>query len=149
MKGLRGRILDEEHGSALVEFALVIPVFALVLLGTFQFMFLVYATSRLHWDVEQSARCAVISRSYSSAPAGDPTVGCQTIALTQTYATSIYNGPRLTSLTFTPTEETTCSGRQVAGSGTYSFRAGLVNLSVPISAKACFPTLIDPATPWT
>jgi Flp pilus assembly protein TadG len=149
MKRFPGRVLDEEHGSALVEFALVIPVFAMVLLGTFQLMFMVYATSRLHWAVEQSARCAVISRSYSSAPAGDPTVGCQSKGSTTTYANSIYNGPRLTSLTFTPTEEPTCSGRQVAGSGTYSFRAGLVNLSVPITAKACFPTPIDPATPWT
>lgn len=143
------RFLDEERGSSVTEFALLIPVFALILLGTIQMMFMVYSSSTLHYAAEQAARCAVVSKSYATAPVGDPSLGCQTKSSTSSYATSIYSGPHLTSLAFTATENATCGGRKVVGAGTYGFRTGLVNIDVPVSATACFPTFIDPALPWT
>lgn len=139
----------QDSGSSAVEFALVIPGVALVVLAVFHMCFLAYATSSLHWTVEQAARCSVISKNYTSAPSGDTSAGCQTKALTKSYAVSIYKGPYLglSTSSFTATEDSTCGGRKVTGSGTYSIPTGFVNISVPISAQACFPTTVTGT--WT
>lgn len=148
MRRTATKLLRQEGGAAAVEFAMVFPIFALIVLGLFQVMTLVYSTSSIHWAAEQAARCAVISKSYNPAPVGDPSLGCQTRSSTQSYAATIYKGPQI-SPTFVASEDSTCAGRRVLGSGTYQFRAGPVSINVPLSAKACFPTYIDPTTPWT
>lgn len=140
--------LRQEGGAAAAEFAMVFPIFALIVLGLFQVMTMVYSTSSIHWAAEQAARCAVISKSYSTAPVGDPSLGCQTRSSTQSYAVAIYKGPQI-SPTFVASEDSNCSGRKVLGTGTYRFRAGPVSIDVPLSAKACFPAYIDPTAPWT
>lgn len=140
---------SQDSGSSAAEFALVIPAVALLVMAIFHLSFVAYAASTLHWTVEQAARCAVISMNYSTAPVGDASAGCQTKALTKSYAASLYNGPYLgiSTSSFTVTEDSGCGGRKVAGSGTYSIRTGFVNINVPVSAQACFPTTVTGT--WT
>jgi Flp pilus assembly protein TadG len=141
--------LRRESGASAAEFALVVPAAAFLLMAVFHLSFLVYGASSLHWTVEQAARCAVISKNYTTAPTGDASAGCQTKALTKSYAASIYSGPYLgiSSSSFTVTEDSTCGGRKVAGSGSYRIRTGFVNISVPVTAQACFPTTVTGT--WT
>ena len=40
-------------------------------------------------------------------------------------------------------------GRKVTGSGTYYMNTGFINVTVPLSAQACFPTTIDATAPWS
>jgi Flp pilus assembly protein TadG len=125
----------DEQGAAAVEFAMVVPVTVLLLLTIFHLSFAVYATSSLHWAVEQTARCAAVGQLNSGLSCGT------TKSSAQTYAASIYHGP-LVSPTFVAAEVTdSTSGycRQVSGSGTYRIRLGVVNIDVPVSAQACFP----------
>jgi hypothetical protein len=135
-------------GSAAAEFALLVPVFALLVFGIFHFCALLYAASSLHWSVEQAARCASVSVRNTGLDCGT------TINSTETYAGDIYKGPRLTELTFAhdvDSEHVTgvdsaCAGRRVAASGTYEIRTGFLNVDVPISATACFPA--DTTVTW-
>jgi len=131
--------LQQAGGSAAAEFALLVPVFALLVLGIFNFCALVYASSSLHWAVEQAARCAAVSHMNTG-------LGCgTTISSTQSYASSIYQGPRI-SPTFTAATDSSNSCRRVSGSGTFRIQTGVVNVSVPLTATACFPA--DTSVSW-
>jgi Flp pilus assembly protein TadG len=127
-------LLRQDRGSSAVEFALVLPAVAILLFAIINLCYLVYAAAGLHWAVEQAARCAAISQKNTG-------LSCQTKSQTQTYASAIYRGPAI-SPTFTAVEDTTNSNapcRKVSGSGSYLLRFGVMNLSVPLDAKACFP----------
>jgi len=127
-------------GSAAAEFAIVLPAMLILALGIFHLCYAVYASSSLHWAVEQSARCAAMSQQNSG-------LSCTTIANTTTYAEALYEGPKLSSLTFTPADDTADGCRQVQASGTYRISTGFVNVNVPITAKACYP--VAPAPAWS
>lgn len=141
MRRIAHSYLARDNGSSALEFALVMPVTALLLLAIINLCFLVYATVSLHWSVEQAARCAAISQRNTS-------LSCQHPSNTQSYALSVYKGPNigLTTSSFTAANGTNC--RMVSGSGSYSIRTGFVNLpAVQISAQACFPA--DTSSAWT
>jgi len=120
--------LSNEGGASAVEFVLVLPLLLLLTIGTIYLTFMLQAASSLHFAVEDAARCAAVK-----------TTVCSDTATTITYATGRYSGPGLTSLTFTPLAAQAC-GYQVSGAGTFSLRTGLMTLSVPLNATACFPT---------
>jgi Flp pilus assembly protein TadG len=125
----------DERGSAAVEFAMVVPVMLIMLLGIFHMCFVTYATASLHWTVEQAARCAAIGQQNTGLSCGTSE------SSVQTYASTIYKGP-LVSPSFIATEvtdSTTGYCRKVAGTGTYRIILGFVNVDVPVSATACFP----------
>jgi len=137
------RVFRDQRGSAAAEFALLLPVFALLVLGIFHFCALVYASSSLHWAVEQAARCAAVSRLNTGLSCGTTT------STTEAYALQIYKGPNigLSAGSFTAQAVTDANGntcRQVSGTGTYRIQTGLVNVDVPLSASACFPAATTP-----
>jgi Flp pilus assembly protein TadG len=140
----RSSYARDEQGSAAVEFALLVPVTLLLLLGIFHLCFVTYAAGSLHWAVEQAARCASVGQRNTGLSCGT------SISSVQTYARSIYQGP-LVSPTFTASEVTSATTgycRQVTGSGTYRIILGFVNVDVPVNATACFPEA-NTGTPWT
>jgi Flp pilus assembly protein TadG len=107
-----------------VEFALVLPAFAALLVGGIYAGLVVYSAAGLQTAVEQAARC------YSVDPAQ-----CGSASATQTYAQSEYydiNNP-----TFTASIRP--CGHQVAATVTVPLFAVVASLSVPLSATACFP----------
>jgi Flp pilus assembly protein TadG len=121
---------SSEHGATAVEFALVIPLFVLLTVGTIGMCTMMYMTSALHFAVEDSARCASVK-----------TATCSNQTTTSAYALTKYKGPTITGLTFTLTAAAsgTC-GNQVVGAGTYVLRTGLSSISVPVTATGCYPT---------
>jgi Flp pilus assembly protein TadG len=132
----RSRIFaNGTSGSASAEFALVLPLFALLTIGLFNMAFLLFAANALHFATERAARCVSLT------PASCP-VQVATPNLT-TYATGQYTGPTLQSATFSlygsgHTSTTNC-GNHVRATGTFRFKTGLLNFNVPIQADACFP----------
>lgn len=127
MTGL-ARILPfwrDRCGSALAEFALVLPAFLLLTLGTFNLSVLLYAMSTLHSAVESTARCVSLKLT-----------ACTNV---QTYGASKYVGPSI-GPTFVLTAATPANcGNKITGTATYLLVTGVANISVPISASACFP----------
>ncbi|HWY63296.1 MAG TPA: TadE family protein [Rhizomicrobium sp.] len=117
--------LEDERGSPAVEFALVGPVFLLLLVGTIYVGLLLFSTGSLQYAVEEGARCASVK-----------TTVCTNSAATITYTTAAYYGP-IIAPTFT--SSTQACGHAVSGSANFNFDFGLRTLTVPLSATSCFP----------
>jgi Flp pilus assembly protein TadG len=113
-----------ENGNTAVEFALILPAFATLVVGTLYAGVLLYSAAGLHNAVETAARCFSVN-------AGQ----CSSVATTQSYAQSQYHG--VSSPTFTAS--TTACGYQVSATVTVALAATLANWNVPLSATACFP----------
>jgi Flp pilus assembly protein TadG len=121
---LRQSLAACERGAVAVEFALVLPALASLLIGGIYAGLVVYSAAGLHTAVEEAARCYSVN-----------SVQCSTASAAQTFAQSAYSG--LSSPTFTASLQN--CGHQVAATVTVPLMAVVVNLSVPLSATACFP----------
>ena len=111
-------------GSVAVELAFVLPALLALVIGSINAGLVVYSAAGLHHAVKQAARCYSVN------------VGqCGNALATQTYAQNHYygiNGPTFTA-------SVASCGHRVAATVTISLSAVVVDLSVPLSATACFP----------
>jgi Flp pilus assembly protein TadG len=122
--------LRREDGAGAAEFAMVVPVFLALVFAVIHLGIVIYAVACLHAASEAAARCASINW-----PIAASTV-CTTGADVQTYAATKYAGPHVgQSFTFSIAS----CGKQVAASGTYKISIIVANISVPLSAQACYP----------
>lgn len=71
--------LRDSAGATAAEFALVLPVFLLIVFGTINMALAMSAVVRLHFVTETAARCLSVN-----------TTGACTAANINTYATSLY-----------------------------------------------------------
>jgi Flp pilus assembly protein TadG len=124
MASRRSGLLACDRGSTAVEFALVLPALAALLIGGLYTGLVVYSAAGLHHAVEQAARCYSVNVSQ-----------CNSAAAAQSYAQSQYYG--IESPTFAASTQS--CGHQVVAAVTIAFSAVLANLSIPLSATACFP----------
>jgi Flp pilus assembly protein TadG len=122
--GKRHRRWICDRGSAAVEFAIILPALAALVVGGLNTGLLIYSTVGLRTAVEQAARCFSVNASQ-----------CGSAAATQTYAQNQYYG--ISTPTFTASA--TGCGHQVSATVTIDVMAVLANFSVPLSAIACFP----------
>jgi Flp pilus assembly protein TadG len=118
------RLVTCERGASVVEFALVLPALATLLIGGIYTGILMYSTAGLHIAVEQAARCYSVNASR-----------CGSASAAQTYAQNQYYG--MNSPAFTASKQ--ACGHQVSGTVTVAFSAVLTDVTVPLSATACFP----------
>jgi len=121
---LKSLCLDRQ-GTTAVEFAIVAPVFIMLLIGTMAFCVALFLIGSLHFAVEDGARCASVK-----------TTICSDSATTVAYTQSRYFGPDV-SPTFT--YATAACGNSVSASISYSMDVGFRTFTIPISATACFP----------
>jgi len=126
MRNLFRSLSRNQQGTTAVEFAIIAPVFILLVFGTIGSCFALFLVGSLHFAVEDGARCASVKASVCPDPA-------TTIAYTQ----SRYLGPNV-SPTFTPDLNAAC-GKSVTGSVNYSMNVGFRTFVIPISATACYP----------
>jgi Flp pilus assembly protein TadG len=117
----------DENGQTAAEFALVLIVFLALVFGTLGLSFAVWANETLQFATEAAARCASVT----------PTV-CNSQSTVQSYGTSHYSGPNIFPITFNYSKSGSC-GNQVTATATIPLDAVVVDLSVPLSASACFP----------
>jgi Flp pilus assembly protein TadG len=118
------RLIACRRGNAAVEFAMLLPVLAALIVGGIYAGLLVYSISGLHTAVEQAARCYSVSATQ-----------CSDSSTAQTYAQSQYHG--ISTPTFI-VSSASC-GHQVTGTVTIAFSAVLTEVSVPVTATSCFP----------
>ena len=116
-----------ERGAAAIEFAIILPILLLCVLGLIEFARAIWTQATLDHAVQAAARCAAI----------DP-VTCGTVAQTQQYATTKAPGLTLPASVFTVTNP--ACGVQVAASLAFDFLVPeLLPYSQMLSARACFP----------
>lgn len=116
----------DERGSSAVEFALLAPVFILLIFGLIDMGAMLWTEFGLQHGVEMAARCASVNQTACGS-----TANIQAFAADQTYGV---NPP---SSTFAVT--TQACGYQVSAS--YKFElVTLFGLPAPtLSAQSCFP----------
>lgn len=121
-----------ERGSTAVEFALVIPLLALLTIGAIYMAMAINAIVSLHFATQDTARCASVKTTICTA------------GNIQSYGQGKYKGPTLSSLTFTLTAAAaapaTDCGNKVVGTGTFSLNTGLGRINLPMSATSCYPS---------
>ena len=108
-------------GATAVEFALIAPALVTVVVGTFYLCMALYLVASMHFAVEDGARCASVNST---------TCGSASAIVTYTQA---YFGP--THFTYAAA----ACGNSVSASVTYVANLGVTSVSVPITAKACYP----------
>ena len=118
------KFASSAEGTAAVEFAFVMPAFLALTLGTITASILLYSNVSLQKAVEAGARCFSVNASE-----------CASASAAQTYAQGQYHG--INSPTFTAS--TPSCGHQVVGAVTLQIEAVVTNISLPLSATACFP----------
>jgi Flp pilus assembly protein TadG len=99
-----------------------------MILGIIGTCLMLYANQTLQYAVEAAARCASVNHI--------PATGCPDDAATRNFALRSYKGPGV-SPTFT-VSSAGC-GHTVSGSASFPLNAGIISISVPLSATACFP----------
>ena len=121
-------------GSIAVEYAIVLPVLLMVLLGVIDAGRVIWSYTTLLRAVQVAARCAVVDSD-----------NCGTVAKVQSYAASQAWGLNLTASAFSVTK-ITC-GMQVRGTMVYQFVTPWFYVAAPfgasntltLSASACYP----------
>lgn len=119
-------VWDDEHGTTLLEFAIVGPLFVALSVGMLYLCMCLFIVGSLHYAVEEGARCASVR-----------TTVCVDAAATISYARSQYFGP--SSPTFVYDGSASC-GNSVSASMSYVLELGLTQITVPIAATGCFPS---------
>jgi len=114
-----------DQGTTAVEFAIVAPVFILLLVGTISICLGLFLVGSLHYAVEEGARCASVKTSV-----------CSDSASILSYTQKQYFGPS-TSPNFT--YATAACGNSVSASLSYVVNLGITEVTVPMTASACFP----------
>jgi Flp pilus assembly protein TadG len=110
------------------EFALVVPVFILMVFGTINTCLALAAVINVHYAAERAARCMSVG-----------TTGPCTSANVDAYAKDWYRGPGVNSLNFAWSSQT--CGNRVIGTGSYNIITGFNATAVSISAQACYPVI--------
>jgi Flp pilus assembly pilin Flp len=126
MRELHKNITNDERGTTAIEFAIVGPLFIMLLIGILYLCMCLAVVGSMHYAVEEGARCASVK-----------TTVCTDQSSTVSYTQNHYFGPS-TLPTFTYNSVAAC-GHSVTGTITYVLDVGLKQFTVPITASACFP----------
>jgi Flp pilus assembly protein TadG len=123
-------IWRDQRGASAVEFAILAPVFFLLIFGIIAFGLVFWTQVGLQHGAEMAARCASINATLC--PTSNPT------AITN-YATQQAFGLSLPASTFTYTQPSPPCGNQVSASYTFEY-PNILNLGpLTLTAQACFP----------
>ena len=121
------RMVTREDGNTAVEFALVFPVFILMVIGIFETGRALWTQSLLNYAVQAAARCGAVD-----------TTTCSSSTSTVSYA--VQNSSPLTIPNGDFNASTQACGNQVSVS--YPFTTvvpQLLPFDVTLSAQACYP----------
>lgn len=121
------------RGSVAVEYAILVPVFLLFVLGMADMGRLLWTQVTLDRFVQQAARCAVVT----------PTTCASSSAIQTSFAASTNYGMSLSDAAITLTSPATCgtvAGKLVTISKPFEFSAPLISPTITLAARACYPT---------
>jgi Flp pilus assembly protein TadG len=131
--------LRDRRANTAVEFALILPGFLFFTLGVFNLSAVLWASTSLHQAVEGAARYASVTAAATGADPGQAAV-CA-------WAVNHYKGPAVFTQTCAGSpapfiyvsSPTAACAHVVTGTGSYQLVTGILNKSLALSAKACFP----------
>ena len=146
------RLFRDTEGNALVEFALTMPLFFLLLFGLIQAGLMLWTQLGLQHGVEMAARCASVSDiavvQTKVNPATSPTPcysvngkASDNVATLQSYAAANAFGlkPPASAFSVNPGTPPCPGGNLITAS--YPFTAMTYLYSVTLTASSCYPTV--------
>jgi Flp pilus assembly pilin Flp len=128
MKRVIRTFVTDDRAATAAEFALVVPVFLLLMFATINGSIMMSAITQMHYASERAARCLSVDVD-----------GLCPVGNIDTYAKGLYNGPNLAGMSFVA-DDLAC-GNQVVASGTYELVSGIDVTSVSLSSTACYPKI--------
>jgi Flp pilus assembly protein TadG len=127
MRTRLARLITRDGGNTAVEFALVFPVFILMVIGVFETGRALWTQSLLNYAVQSAARCGAVDTST-----------CSSSTAMITYA--VQNSSPLTIPNADFTVTTQACGNQVAVAFPFTTVVPqMLPFDVTISAQACYP----------
>jgi Flp pilus assembly protein TadG len=114
----------DDRGTTAVEFAIVAPVFILLLVGAIYLCLALFLVGSLNYAVEEGARCASVKASV-----------CTDSSSIVSYTQNHYFGPSAPTFTYAAA----ACGSSVSASVSYVVNMGITEVTVPVQASACFP----------
>jgi Flp pilus assembly protein TadG len=121
------RSIGNRSGLAALEFALLLPLFLLLVIGVMQLGQLFWTQTALQHAVQMAARCATVN-----------TTTCGTATQIKAYAATQAYGMVVAPATFTVTTPT--CGNNVAATTTFTFLTTLFPVSnITLQAQSCYP----------
>jgi Flp pilus assembly protein TadG len=120
------RFRVDAGGASAVEFALVLPAFILLVMGSISAATLGFSVASMNYAVEDAARCAAVK-----------SAACLTPADTAKYARTRYGGVAVSPVF---TYSTAGCGNTVTGTATYSMNLIPQFFNLPLSTAACHPS---------
>lgn len=121
LRGWRG----DRSGATAVEFAFVLPIMALLIMGIVSLGLLGGVLSNLHFAVQEAARCSAVNATLCGGPSA-----------TVAYARSKFRGGGVAPV-FVATG--TGCGHTVTANTTFTLRLAVSTIDIPLSATACYP----------
>jgi Flp pilus assembly protein TadG len=116
------RLARDAGGATAVEYALVLPVAMMMMLGGIWVGMLIFSVSSMDRAVQSAARCMAVDAN-----------ACGSTGATQTYAQSHYIGPAISPVF---TASSSGCGHTVTATANFDVPA-IVN--VPLTISACYP----------
>jgi Flp pilus assembly protein TadG len=118
---------NNDCGAALAEFAVVAPMYFILVFSVIQTAYAVWIDNLLHYSVDVAARC--VSVNSTTDPCANPATNT---------ARSIFTS-MAGSVAGSPTYTANCPSGLSGYTGTYTFSfLGIANLT--LSARSCYPT---------
>jgi hypothetical protein len=114
----------EVAGTTAVEFAILLPAFLALVVGSVNVAIGLFTVTSLNFAVQQAARCASVDAT-----------DCGDADAIQTYAGGRFYAPGHPTFVYTAS----ACGNLVSGAIDYRISAIVASFTVPISASACFP----------
>jgi len=119
--------LGDRSGTTLAEFAMLMPLFFVLVIGIVQVGQMLWTQAALQHAVEMAARCATVNAT-----------SCGTSANIQSFATTQAYGMSFPNSVFSAS--TPSCGNEVSASYTYVFQTAVLPLTqVVLTAQSCFP----------
>ncbi len=117
------------RGTTAIEFAMLFPVYLLMLFGVIEFGRLLWTQSTLQQAVEAAARCASV----------DPSV-CSNSSTTANYAAAQMYGLNVSAGVFSVASPPPSCGNQVSANLPFNFIvSSLFPWQLTLTAQSCFP----------
>jgi Flp pilus assembly protein TadG len=117
-------VFDDARGTTAVEFAIVGPLFIMLVVAIINLCMCLFAIGSLHYAAEEGARCASVRTTTCT---GDTTI--------ISYTKSRYFGPGSPTFTYAAA----ACGKAVTGSLDFGIQLVFDKITVPLRSTACFP----------
>jgi Flp pilus assembly protein TadG len=145
----RHGIARDRDGVTMIEFALLLPFFLILLFGIIQFAQAIFVLVALQHAVSLSARCASLFYQANSLGAQNTPPDCSSTANIQNFAVQQAYGLSVAAGTFTPSTAPSSPPAQFSCvAASYNFALGIPlipNYTIVLKANSCCP--INPANP--